>query len=189
VTKRILIADDHQWVLRGLRTLLGANSGWEICGDAADGREAVAKAIELSPDLIVMDLAMPGLDGLRAAQEIRKLLPSVPVVLNTLYGTDELHLEARKYGIQRVVEKAEPGALIAALEELLGGKAMSQPKATPDKRSPMLASPTPTPNPDVAMTVNPAVRAAVKVVSAKPEVEKSKPSASEPSDPRPGKSL
>jgi DNA-binding NarL/FixJ family response regulator len=189
VTKRILIADDHEWVLRGLRTLLGANSGWEICGDAADGREAVAKAIELSPDLIVMDLAMPGLDGLGAAQEIRKLLPSVPVVLNTLYGTAELHWEAAKHGVQRVVEKSEPGALIAALEELLGGEAMSPPKATSDKGSQMLAAPPPTPKPDIAIPVDPAVRAAVKVVSTKPEVEKSKPSASAPADSRPGKSF
>jgi len=89
VTKRILIADDHESVLRGLRASLGANPGWEICGDATDGKEAIARAAELCPDLIVMDFAMPRLDGLRAAQEIRKLLRSVPIVMNTLYGSAE----------------------------------------------------------------------------------------------------
>ena len=69
--------------------MLGAKPGWEICGDAVDGKEAVARAIELRPDVIVLDLVMPRMDGLSAAQAITKVLPSVPMVLNTLYGTAE----------------------------------------------------------------------------------------------------
>ena len=80
MTKRILIADDHESVLRGLRAMLGANPAWKICGDAVDGKEAVVRATKLRPDLIVMDFAMPRMDGLTAAQEIHKLLPTVPRV-------------------------------------------------------------------------------------------------------------
>jgi len=68
VSKRILIADDHESVPRGLRALLGAEPGWEICGDAVDGKEAVARATKLRPDVIVLDLVMPRMDGLSAAQ-------------------------------------------------------------------------------------------------------------------------
>jgi DNA-binding NarL/FixJ family response regulator len=118
VTKRILIADDHEFVLRGLRLLL-AKPDWEICGDAADGKEAVARATELRPDVIVLDLVMPHMDGLRAAQAIRKALPTVPIVLNTFYRTAEVELEAPKYGIQKVVDKTTPGTLLSVVEELL----------------------------------------------------------------------
>ena len=115
---RILIADDHEYVLRGLRSLL-AKPGWEICGDAVDGKEAVARATELRPDLIILDYAMPRQDGLSAAKEIHKLLPTVPIVLHTLYASTELDLAANKYGIRRVVDKTKSGALISAVEELL----------------------------------------------------------------------
>ena len=145
--KRILIADDHESVLRRLRTLLGAQPGWEVCGDAVDGKEAVAKATELRPDLIVLDLAMPRMDGLRAAQEISKRLPEIPIVLHTLYGTTEVELAANKYGIRRVVGKAKAGALISAVEELLSKEATSQPSAISDETSeipaPAIANPTP----------------------------------------------
>jgi DNA-binding NarL/FixJ family response regulator len=119
VTAQILIADDSQSVLRGLRALLGAKPAWEICGDAVDGKEAVARASELRPDLIILDYAMPRLDGLSAAREIHKLLPTVPIVLHTLYASTELDLAANKFGIRRVVDKTKSGALISAVEELL----------------------------------------------------------------------
>jgi DNA-binding NarL/FixJ family response regulator len=119
MTKRILIADDHESVLRGLRAMLGAYPAWKICGDAVDGKEAVARATELRPDLIILDLVMPRMDGLSAAQAINKLLPTVPIVLNTFYGTPEVKLAANKLGTCRVVDKAKPGALISAIEELL----------------------------------------------------------------------
>jgi DNA-binding NarL/FixJ family response regulator len=117
MAKQILIADDHEAVREGLRALLRAYSSWEIC-DATDGQEAVAKATELRPDLIILDYAMPGLDGLSAAKQIHELLPTVPIVLHTLYASTELNLAANKYGIRRVVDK-KSGALISAVEELL----------------------------------------------------------------------
>lgn len=87
MAKRILIADDHESVLRGLRSLLGANPDWEVCGDALDGKEAIARATELRPDAMVLDSVVPRRDGLSAAQAVGKLLPTVPIVLNTLYRT------------------------------------------------------------------------------------------------------
>jgi DNA-binding NarL/FixJ family response regulator len=117
-TKRILIADDHESVLRALRVMLEAHPGWEVCGEAANGYEALTKAIELRPDLIILDFAMPKVDGLKAANEISKLLPGVQIVLHTMYGA-RVVLEAHKRGIFRVVEKANSGALVSAVEELL----------------------------------------------------------------------
>ena len=140
VAKRILIADDHELILRGVRALLRAHPGWEICGEAADGREAIAKATELRPDLVVLDYAMPCLDGLSAAKEIHQLLPTVPIVLHTLYGTTEIEQAANKYGIRRVVAKANSGALISAVEELLSTSAASQPDAISDGTSEERAS-------------------------------------------------
>jgi len=135
VPKRILIADDHQVMLRGVRALLQANSGWEICGEAVDGRDAVTKAIELRPDLVVLDYAMPSLDGLSAAKEIHQLLPTVPIVLHTLYGTTEVEQVADKYGIRKVVGKAKRGALISAVEELLRTESTSRPDVVSEETS------------------------------------------------------
>jgi DNA-binding NarL/FixJ family response regulator len=122
LTKRILIADDHESVLRGVRVMLEAHSGWSVCGEAVNGCEAVTKAVELRPDLIVLDFAMPVLDGLQAADEINKLLPGVQIVLHTIHGADVV-LEANKRGISRVIEKAKSGALVSAVEELLDANA------------------------------------------------------------------
>jgi len=119
VAKRILIADDHKSVLRGIRAMLESHPGWEVCGDAVNGREAVGKAVQLKPDLIVLDFAMPEMNGLRAAEEISKLLPGVKMVLYTIYGS-AVGPEAETHGICRVVEKGKPGALISALDELIG---------------------------------------------------------------------
>ena len=122
LTKRILIADDHESVLRGVRVMLETHSGWSVCGEAVNGCEAVTKAIELRPDLIILDFAMPELDGLQAADEISKLLPGVQIVLHTMHGANVV-LEAHKRGICRVIEKAKSGALVSAVEELLSPKA------------------------------------------------------------------
>jgi CheY-like chemotaxis protein len=118
MAKQILIADGHEAVRQGLRALLQAIPGWEICGDATDGKEAIAKATELRPDLVILDYAMPGLDGLSAAKQIHEVLPTVPIVLHTRYASTELNLVANKYGIRKVVDK-KSGALISAVEELL----------------------------------------------------------------------
>ena len=120
MTTRILIADDHKAAIREIRTLLGANPEWEVCGEAANGQEALAKANEMHPDVIVMDFAMPVMNGLMAAQEITKVQPTVPIVLNTLYNSPQVELEAKRHGIRKVVEKTHSGALVSAIQELVG---------------------------------------------------------------------
>jgi len=120
VAKRILIADDHESVLRTIRARLESHLGWQVCGDAVNGRETVKKAVELRPDLVVLDFAMPELNGLMAALEIKRFLPGVPIVMYTMYGSSEVNQEAKKHGISRLVDKAKSGALVAAIEELLG---------------------------------------------------------------------
>jgi DNA-binding NarL/FixJ family response regulator len=84
VPNRILIADDNESVLRAVRASLESNPDWTVCGEAADGVEAVVKAKELYPDLIILDLAMPRMDGLEAARQIHRLMPSIPIVIHTL---------------------------------------------------------------------------------------------------------
>jgi two-component system, LytTR family, response regulator AlgR len=105
--------------------MLEAHPGWEVCGEAVNGYEALTKAIELRPDLIILDFAMPGVDGLKAAHEISKLLPGVQIVLHTMYGAGVV-LEASRHGIFRVVEKAKSGALVSAIEELLNAANVEQ---------------------------------------------------------------
>ena len=102
--------------------MLESHPGWEVCGEAVNGREAVKKAVELRPDLIVLDFAMPEWNGLRAAEEISKLLPGIKMVLHTIYGS-AVGPEAQKHGICRVVEKAKTGALVSAVDELIGANA------------------------------------------------------------------
>jgi DNA-binding NarL/FixJ family response regulator len=124
VLTRILIADEHKSAIRGIRSLLGANPQWEVCGEAVNGQEALARANELHPDVIVLDLAMPVMNGLMAAQEITKVLPAVPVVLHTLYSSPQV--EAKKHGIRKVVEKTHSGALVSAIQELVDNRIASR---------------------------------------------------------------
>jgi two-component system response regulator NreC len=121
MVSRIFIADDHSFIRSGIRRLLEANRGFEVCGEAADGREAVAGAQELWPDLIILDLAMPVMDGLKAAVEIRKIAPEIPIVINTLHDSPQLKVEAFKVGVQAVVSKAAGAdSLLEAVKALLG---------------------------------------------------------------------
>ena len=118
MAKCILIADDHESMLRRVRVTVESHPDWKVCGDAVDGREAVKKAVELKPDLVVLDFAMPELNGLKAADQIREILPGIPIVLLTIYGS-QLSAEAKKHPICRVVEKSNSGALVTAIEECL----------------------------------------------------------------------
>jgi DNA-binding NarL/FixJ family response regulator len=116
---RILIVDDHKSAIREIRSLLESNPGWEVCGEAADGQEALARASAIHPDVIVLDFAMPIMNGLITAQEITKVLPTVPIVLHTLYNSPQVEFEAKKHGIRKVVEKTHSGALVLAIQELV----------------------------------------------------------------------
>jgi DNA-binding NarL/FixJ family response regulator len=127
---RILIADDSEIIRHFLRSMLSEPKGWAICGEAADGQHAVTLANELKPDLIVLDLAMPLLDGLHAAAEILKFLPTVPIVLYTLHKTEQIELAAKKAGVKAVVSKADDAqVLVAALQRVLGENVPASPIA------------------------------------------------------------
>ena len=117
---RILIADDHSAVRSVLRALIESHSDWQVCGEAVNGFEAVAKTEELKPDLLVLDMAMPIMDGIRAAREISKSSATIPILMHTMHSSPTLDLEAQKAGVTRVVNKCDSGGkLIIAIENLL----------------------------------------------------------------------
>ena len=87
---RILVADDHEIVREGLRTLLTSRRGWQVCGEARDGREAVQLAMQLQPHVAVLDLSMPVLNGLEAARQIRRTQPRTEVLVLTMHESEDL---------------------------------------------------------------------------------------------------
>jgi len=114
---RILIVDDSDFARTGLKVLLAGRTDCEVCGEANDGRQAVMKAIDLNPDMIILDYSMPGMDGLHVAQEIYKALPSTLILICTLFPSRELEREAMKYGVRHVISKAEMSkSLVAVIE-------------------------------------------------------------------------
>lgn len=116
---RILIADDQEMILRALRTLLESNSNYKVCGTALNGSEAVIKARELRPDVVILDLAMPVMNGLEAAREIARVQPTTPVLLYTMSDLPQVRLEAASVGIREVVGKsAAPQVLLDAVERV-----------------------------------------------------------------------
>jgi len=122
---RILIVDDHVVIRKMLKALLETREGWEVCGEATNGREAVTKAQELKPDLMIMDLAMPIMDGIRASRELSKAMPTVPILMHTLHYSLELEVEAKKAGIREVVAKVDSGErLMNAIEALVKDRSL-----------------------------------------------------------------
>jgi DNA-binding NarL/FixJ family response regulator len=117
---RILIADDNENLRYAVSRALSEREGWAICGQAVDGLSAVSMASALKPDLIIMDFAMPGLNGIAASAEIAKILPSIPIVLYTMHKSRQIEREAEKAGIRRVVSKSDRfQMLIDELEKFL----------------------------------------------------------------------
>jgi DNA-binding NarL/FixJ family response regulator len=107
-----------------LRRLLETQAGWQVCAEAANGLEAVQKAAELKPDVIILDLAMPEMDGLHAAREILSNTPAVPILLHTNHAFSSLALEAKKNGIREVINKSiSEQELVSAVEALLNERA------------------------------------------------------------------
>jgi DNA-binding NarL/FixJ family response regulator len=119
---RILIADDSPPVRSGLRTLLGLNSDWQVCGEAVDGADAVEKAHQLAPDLILMDFSMPQMDGVQAAREIAKSGTGIPILLVTLNLSSEIMELARNAGLRGAMSKSEISKLPYAIKALQRGE-------------------------------------------------------------------
>src|SRR5258707_10660086 len=116
---RILLADDHDVVRRGLRDQLASHEGWEVCGEARDGREAVKLALALKPDVVVLDLSMPELNGLEATRQIRRDLPRTEVLIFTMHESEQLIREVLSAGARGYVLKSDAGRhLISAVEAL-----------------------------------------------------------------------
>jgi DNA-binding NarL/FixJ family response regulator len=120
---RILIADDRESMRMALRATIKMHPHWEVCGEATDGREAVAKAQELQPDLIVLDFKMPVANGIKAGSEISSSTPNIPILMYTLYKTRELEVAAKLVGVRQVIAKYEgPHHLLSAMEYELAVK-------------------------------------------------------------------
>ena len=118
-TLRILIADDHVLVRHGLRLVLGTRPGWKICGEAADGSEAVDLARRLEPDVAILDLSMPGTGGLEATRKIRKILPRTEILILTMHDSEELVREVLAAGARGYLLKTDTGsALLSAVESV-----------------------------------------------------------------------
>lgn len=106
-TVRILVADDQELVRKGVCLTLKARTDFEVCGEAANGREAVEKAKELRPDLVILDITMPLMNGLEAAREIHANSPCTPLVILSMHKSNQLVEEARKVGVSGYVTKED----------------------------------------------------------------------------------
>ena len=116
---RILIADDHEVVRRGLCTLLQTHEGWEVCGEAKDGREAVEKAKQVRPDVVILDVGMPNLNGLAATRQLLQQNPQQKVIVLTITDSDHVIREALDAGARGFVLKSDAARdLISAVEAL-----------------------------------------------------------------------
>jgi len=119
VLKQILLVDDSDVIRVATRHFLERQPGFAVCGEAVDGQDAVEKAQELHPDLIILDLAMPRMNGLEAARELRAMMPAVPIILFTWYADAVQAEDATEAGINVIVSKTNPAALQKHINNLL----------------------------------------------------------------------
>jgi DNA-binding NarL/FixJ family response regulator len=118
---RILIVDDDVTIRRLLRRILEERPGWEVCGEAANGNDAIAQTEQLTPDLAIIDLAMPNKNGIEAAREIFAISPLTPMLLLTVQQVSaELARAAREAGFRGAVTKSSGSEVVMAVETLLG---------------------------------------------------------------------
>jgi len=114
---RILIADDHEVARRGIRALLESHAGWEVCAEARDGRDAVEMAINTKPNVVLLDIGMPNLNGLEAARQISADLPEAGILILTMHDTDNMVREVLRAGARGFMLKSDAGRdLVAAVE-------------------------------------------------------------------------
>ena len=148
---KILVVDDHDIIRRGLKDLLTAKQGWEVCAEAKTGKEAVTLAEQLKPQIVVMDISMPDLNGLEAARRIHKALPKTGILILTMHFSDQLVREVVDAGARGYILKSDADRdLVAAVDcianrrtfftsrasEMLLGDFSRQPAGTPPQLSP-----------------------------------------------------
>jgi DNA-binding NarL/FixJ family response regulator len=117
---RILVVDDQSSVRQMLRIFLERNANWEVCGEASDGWEAVQRTTELNPDVVIMDLDMPKLNGFEATRRIHEKFPEIRVLIFTLHDFSTLQQIAQDAGARGLVLKSEPFEVLAHAIETLG---------------------------------------------------------------------
>jgi DNA-binding NarL/FixJ family response regulator len=127
---RILVADDHDIMRRGLKSLLTAKPGWEVVAEAKTGREAVALSEQHKPEVVVMDISMPELNGLEAARRIRKSLPKTEIVILTLHFSDQLVHDIVEAGARAYIMKSDADRdLVTAVEAISNHRSFFTPRA------------------------------------------------------------
>ena len=114
MAKTILIVDDNAFIRQALCELFKREADFEVCGEAENGKEATAKARELHPDLIVLDLSMPVMNGLDAARELKRLMPTVPLIMYSAFGDRFVEQQARLVGISELVSKSQPATILVS---------------------------------------------------------------------------
>jgi DNA-binding NarL/FixJ family response regulator len=120
---RVLIADDHEIVRQGIRTLVQSRQGFEVCGEASDGRQAVQMALSLRPNIVVIDIGMPQLNGLEATRQIVQSDPSIKVLVLTVHESEQIVRDVLTAGARGYLLKTDASRdLISALEALIGRK-------------------------------------------------------------------
>lgn len=118
--KRVLVVDDNALIRRCLRQTFESVDGWHVCGEAGDGREGIEKAKELHPDLIILDLSMPRLNGLEAARVLSKVMPKVPLLMYSAHMDRFVEKEAMAAGVSAVLSKeADVNSLVSKAHALL----------------------------------------------------------------------
>jgi two-component system response regulator NreC len=120
IQNRILVVDDHPTFRHKLRSFLELNPNWEVCGEASDGWEAILRTTELHPDIIIMDLDMPKLNGLEATRRIHELVPSARILILTFHENSILPKIAQESGAQGYVLKSEPFDVLTRAIETVG---------------------------------------------------------------------
>lgn len=126
---RVLIVDDHAFIRRGVETILEAFPEWQVCGEAANGTDAIRLATELNPEVVLMDVTMPGMNGLEATRIIRSKQPAVKVILLTLHESSEVLRSGFRAGANGYLLKADAEEeLMKALRAVIGDRAYISPK-------------------------------------------------------------
>jgi two-component system, NarL family, nitrate/nitrite response regulator NarL len=119
---RVLVADDHEVMRLGIRNLLEIQPGWSVCAEANNGQEALEKTIQYQPDVIIMDISMPVMNGLEAATRITREHPQIPVILFSLHLSDDLYRHFNTDGIRGAVAKGDAARdLVLAVQTVLAG--------------------------------------------------------------------